>query len=101
MTNLFQKIFIILLSVSYNNSLFANEFELDGIFYSIIDNNSHEVAVEKGGQYNGYINIPSTIEYNGQIYTITSIGQGAFYRCKDLISVTLPATLKSIGGQFI
>lgn len=43
-----------------------------------------------------FYNIPATIEYNGIVYTVTSIGEYAFYDCKSLTSVTIPATVLAI-----
>ena len=41
--------------------------------------------------------IPATVEYDGETYTITSIGEGAFYECRILQSITLPEGLQTIG----
>lgn len=39
--------------------------------------------------------IPETVDYDGHTYTVTAIGEEAFY-WSDLASVTLPATIDSI-----
>ena len=46
--------------------------------------------------YAGDVIIPSTVEYNGNIYNVTSIWGYAFYGCPDLTSVTFPSTLEFI-----
>ena len=47
----------------------------------------------------GDLIIPSTISYNGTTYSVTSIGDRAFYYCSSLTSVTIPNGVTSIGGS--
>lgn len=43
------------------------------------------------------ITIPSTVEYKGKLYSVTSIGIGAFSGCDKLFNVTIPNSVTSIG----
>ena len=45
----------------------------------------------------GNIEIPSSITYNGTSYSVTSIGNYAFYDCINLTNVTIPNSVTSIG----
>ena len=47
--------------------------------------------------YSGDITIPSTVTYNGINYSVTSIGDSAFYGCQGLTSITIPNSVTSIG----
>ncbi|MDY3977516.1 MAG: leucine-rich repeat protein [Candidatus Onthomorpha sp.] len=47
----------------------------------------------------GDLIIPSTISYNGTTYSVTSIGDRAFYYCSGLTSVAIPNGVTSIGGS--
>lgn len=83
----------------------AHNFEVDGIYYSIIDNG--EVAVTYKGSsissvaYQGSVSVPNSVTYQGKTYAVTSIGENAFWNCSNLTAVSLPATIKSIGpGAF-
>lgn len=75
------------------------------IYYEWAKNNT-ELAVsfrgtknsEYSNEYSGNIVIPSSVEYNGKKYSVTSIGSSAFYECSNLISVTIPNSMTSIGS---
>ena len=45
--------------------------------------------------YHGDVVIPSSVEYEGQTYTVTGIGENAFEKC-DVSSVTLPNTITTL-----
>ncbi len=47
----------------------------------------------------GTVAIPETVTYNGSIYSVTSIGDLAFYSCKSISSVTIPNSVTSIGER--
>ena len=46
--------------------------------------------------FSGNVVIPNTITYNGASYDVTSISRNAFMNCTDVISVTIPSTIKNI-----
>ncbi|MBR1789735.1 MAG: leucine-rich repeat domain-containing protein [Bacteroidaceae bacterium] len=48
-------------------------------------------------QYTGALEIPSTINVAGDVFTVTSIGQYTFYGADGLTSVTIPETVTDIG----
>ena len=44
----------------------------------------------------GDLTIPSTVNHNGNNYSVTSIGENAFYLCLDLTSVEIPNSVTTI-----
>ena len=83
----------------------AHDFEVDGIYYSIIDDVNRMVAVTyKGNTSNEYSNeytdcvvIPKTVTYNNSIYSVTNIEEYAFNYCSDITSITIPSSIMTIG----
>ncbi|MBO5748144.1 MAG: leucine-rich repeat domain-containing protein, partial [Muribaculaceae bacterium] len=81
----------------------AYSFEVDGIFYNKTSDNT--VAVTKGDSYDGYseyagdVVIPSSVDYNGITYSVTSIGYQAFYECYSLTSIEIGNSITSIGDE--
>nr|WP_301331755.1 leucine-rich repeat protein [Segatella copri] len=41
--------------------------------------------------------IPESITFENSLYSVTSIGERAFYWCSSLTSVTIPNSVTSIG----
>ena len=69
---------------------------INGIKYSIKDNEASVVV--QPASVGGEIAIPSDIVYNGQTYSVTSIGNSAF-KDVNLTSITIPETVTSIGNM--
>lgn len=70
----------------------AYDFTRNGIYYQI-NSDQTSVTVQNDGSFNTYsgdVVIPPTVDYNGDTYTVTSIGYQAFKDCTDLTSVRLP-----------
>ncbi|MBR1788836.1 MAG: leucine-rich repeat protein [Bacteroidaceae bacterium] len=80
----------------------AHDAEIDGIYYNFsgteasvtYQGNSYS---EYSDEYTGTIFIPETVTYNNTTYSVTCIGNYAFYGCSGLTSVTIPNSVTSIG----
>lgn len=72
--------------------------EVAGIYYNLKAGNVAEVT-SGDAKYTGSVIIPETISYGNIDYSVTAIGHNAFYKCSDLISVTIPNTVTTIGGR--
>ena len=76
---------------------FYEYFISGGIKYSAQTSPQGNIATVLAGEYTGDITIPATVENGGITYTVTSIGDRAFYYCSSLESVTLGSGLETIG----
>ena len=84
---------VLLCSVTAN----AYDFEVDGIYYSILSASDLTVSVTSGdNKYIGEVIIPSTVTYKSRTLSVISIGYRAFYYCRDLTSVTIPNSVTTI-----
>lgn len=70
---------------------------VDGFLYEVLGNNNVALIGDKGtsSSYSGDVVVPATIEHNGTTYTVTTIGNHAFYSSK-VTSVKLPNTITTI-----
>ena len=86
------------LAVLLSLPMLAVEVEINGINYDL-DTETDQAAVirKSSGAYSGEVVIPETVEYQGTTYSVTSIGDKAFYDCSGLTSFTIPNSVTSIG----
>ncbi len=70
-----------------------------GKLYYYLDSSTKtaEVTYPSSGKYSGEITIPSTVTYQSNTYSVTSIGRSAFSGCTGLTSVTIGNSVTSIG----
>ncbi len=80
------------------------EFTEDEWRYTILSQNetTGTVSVRAASDaISGAINIPDSVEYNEILYSVTSIGDGAFWDCYNLTNITIPNSVTEIGfGAF-
>lgn len=86
----------------------AYNAKINGLFYNLNKQTRQaEVTYEKASgdtpisSYSGSVTVPQTVTYNNVSYSVTSVGEGAFYGCSGLTSITLPNSITEIGqGAF-
>lgn len=100
----FNKIILLLVAILANTSVYAYDFEVDGIYYDILSVQDKTVEVTYKEYSNGYpssdytgdVVIPEQVQYNEELYRVTSIGVYAFYDCKELTSVRISNSVTEI-----
>ena len=101
------RLFSLWLLLSVAVGLSAYDFKVDGLCYDITSSTTSyavEVTYEQypnGGYRPAYqslttANIPKSVTYQNQRYSVTSIGRNAFRGCTGLTSVTIPNSVTSI-----
>lgn len=94
----------------------AYDFQSKGIYYKITQQApspgssilwTPEVEVSpyssdgdiNSSAYKGEITIPQYVTYNGTRYYVTGIADFAFYKCKEITSISIPSSVKSVTGK--
>ena len=94
-----KSIVAMVLFLSLSLGVMAQVFEQNGICYNLTFN-AEPLTVEvvsNASEYFGVVEIPFEVPFNGQIYTVTRIGNGAFQYCNGLTTVIIPYSVTSIG----
>ena len=87
----------LILSVFFSISASADVVEVDGVYYDI--SGTTATVTSGDNKYSGDIVIPESITYNNSKYSVTSLGNNAFWGCSGLTSVTIPNSVTSIGDK--
>ena len=72
-------------------------FEADGLAYKVLSGRFVEVRpLENGVKYSGTVNVPATVVHDDIEYSVSWIGDRAFFQCPDLVAVNLAEGVKYI-----
>jgi len=98
------KLFSFLLAlVASVGTIIADGTKIGDLYYNLdADNLTAKVTYQEYMSENNYsgltsADIPSSVTYDSQTYSVTSIGDSAFYYCTNLTSITIPNSVTSIG----
>ena len=77
----------------------AYDCQVDGIYYNLIPKGNAAEVTSGDNKYTSDVVIPEKFTYEGMEYSVTSIGDKAFWECSGLTSVTIPNSVTSIGSS--
>ena len=100
--NTFHKLlFVLAILIANCISASAIEFTVDGVRYSVNDDNATVTVAgyPSGNEPTGNLSIPESVTFRGISFPVTSIGKSAFRDCDGLTSVTIPSSVLYIGNQ--
>lgn len=87
---------VLLLSVAGMGKAYAQEVTIGELKYRFF-NSAARVTGHVNGEYAmGPIVIPSSVSYDGNVYSVTTIGMVAFSGCTGITSVTMGASITTI-----
>ena len=96
-----RKTMLSLLVLLFSINAYSVEFEEDGISYNYIPDQELSVSVANNGcKYFGDVVIPARVEHDGVTYTVRGIDYQAFFKCTDLSSVKIPATVSNFNEGY-
>ena len=105
MKHLYFKAILLCFCLLASINAFAYDAEIDGIYYNFPTDSTAEVTFQSSqgwpdytyiSDYSGDVVIPEVVSYNGNTYSITTIGTYAFSRSSALISVSIPESVTNI-----
>ena len=92
-----KKLLIIITLAISAMTMMADEFKIGKLTFETTS--STEVELTKADKDITTVFLSETITYNRNTYSVTSIGEYAFRGCTALISIAIPKSVASIGGE--
>ena len=92
---IFRKYHVLLVGLLLSTTIHAQDVEVNGICYNV-DLESMQATVVAGDYAFKDINIPEQFTYGGRVFTVTTIGEKAFYCDNPQTASNSPAFATSI-----
>lgn len=74
----------------------TGDFSIGGINYQIVSQSNLEVNCV-GGNIEGELNLPESVNFNNRTYSVIGIGDEAFKGNETLIGINIPSSVKTSG----
>lgn len=94
-----KKLFLVITALLCAANVWCARVEIGSLYYILDETNKTASVTEPLGKdakeyYIGEVSIPSSITYNSETYTVTSVGSYAFEGAVNLTSIEIPTTIK-------
>ena len=90
---------LILTASFISTAVQAATVTIDSLIYETNEEDSTASVTDYTANFTGAVTIPSSITVDGTAYTVTTIGNGAFYNCTKLTEIIIPDSVTSIGNS--
>ena len=103
-----KRFFTLLFAISFIFVCYPKSVKIGDLYYELSSKHEAKVVSESEEEsffsnnydnISGCLEIPSTVNYNGIDYAVTSIDDFAFIYCQGLTEIKIPDSVKSIGHQ--
>ncbi|MBR5958285.1 MAG: leucine-rich repeat domain-containing protein, partial [Salinivirgaceae bacterium] len=99
-----KRIFALLFVTTLVGQAWAYDFKYGDLYYNITGDNMVEVTYQYENSIFNYagqteIKIPEKVIYSEVEYVVTSIGDASFKKCNDLVSISIPNSITTIGSS--
>lgn len=78
-----------------SGSLTGPQATINGLNYRL-DEETQEATLDNGNSWDGYLSLPSVVNYDGRDYAVTRIGWLAFAFCETLTGIKIPKSVREI-----
>ena len=87
------------LDADYVGHVVGDEATDGTLKYRFVTKSQVEVVAKDNGSYAGAVSIPAAYVEGTHQYTVVGIASGAFANCANLVSVSIPSTVKTIAAD--
>lgn len=89
---------LLCLTIVFALNLNAKNFDAESYTFKTLTSSTVAVTASTTYQYSGALTVPSSVDYEGQTYTVTEIDRLAFGNCEGLTAISLPTSVTHIDG---
>ncbi len=93
-----KRLFLALCLAGIILSSHAENVIVDGIDYTVDSATATATVARQSNSNLATATIPEEIEYDGKSFAVVAIGDWAFYGCRSMTEVSIPATVKTSGS---
>ncbi|MDE6380784.1 MAG: Ig-like domain-containing protein [Muribaculaceae bacterium] len=94
-----KKLFTFIVGAVVGLGAYAQDFDSGGLNYSVLSADDKTCAVTGYNDLGSVLEIPESVSYDGEEYTVTEVGESVFFNRNVLNEVVIPNSVKVIGRE--